>query len=295
MSNMKTNQIAFGIIAAGLALSANAGDVEAREDALSAGRVIIPGNSLIKISADRKDALYKCGDETTFSVTVNETDGVKASSGVVNWQLDNYGAKVFAKGKADLSKSNPFTIKGTMIVPGFLRIAVKKPGDKRFTAYSTAYEPEKIRTAIPKPADFDSFWNDAIAKLEREVPLDPQVEPVPGYPKNGCMAERVSFATANGKRVHALITYPQKPGRYPVRLGFPGAGPGPSLPKGKPDPTRITFTMNSHYYRIGDDKAETDALYAAEEGKWRKIHGPKKGNGAKSTGRTGRAHIQSAG
>ena len=49
--NMKTNEIALGVLFAGLALAANAGDVEAREDALSAGRVIIPGNSNIKISS----------------------------------------------------------------------------------------------------------------------------------------------------------------------------------------------------------------------------------------------------
>ena len=67
---MKTSKLAFGILVAGFALAANAGEVEAREDALSAGRVIIPGNSLIKISADRKDALYRCGEETEFSVTV---------------------------------------------------------------------------------------------------------------------------------------------------------------------------------------------------------------------------------
>ena len=273
---MKTNGIAFGIIVAGLALAAHAGDVEACEDALIAGRVIIPGNSLINISADRKDALYRCGDETAFSVVVNETNGVKASSGVVTWRLDNYGAKVFAEGTADLAKSNPFIVKGTMQYPGFLRITVRKPGDRRPQAYSTAYEPEKLRTAVPKPGDFDSFWDDAIAKLEREVPLDPQVEPVPGYPRKGCMAERISFATANGKRIHALLTYPLKPGRYPVRLGFPGAGPGPSLPKGNPDPAHVAFMMNSHYYRIGDNKAETDALYANEEGEWRKVHGPSK-------------------
>ena len=169
MCGMKAEGIAFGIVVAGLAFVAHAGDVEAREDALSDGRVIIPGDSLIKISVDRKDALYRCGEETAFSITVHETNGVKATSGIVSWQLDNYGAKVLAKGTADLSKSNPFTVKGTMSVPGFLRIVVKKRGDKRQKAYSTAYEPEKIRTAIPKPADFDSFWDDAIAKLTRSA------------------------------------------------------------------------------------------------------------------------------
>ena len=253
-----------------------AGDVESRENAHSDGRVIIPGNPRVAIAADRADALYRCGEETVFSVAVKGEDGALARSGTVSWRLDNYGAKVVAEGSADLAKENPFAVRGTMAVPGFLRITVRKDGDKRTTAFSTAYEWEKIRTAVPKPKDFDRFWDDAVGKLAREVPPDPQVEPVPGYPKNGIAMERVSLATSGGRRVHAVLAYPVKPGRYPVRLGFPGAGPGAMLENFKPAPGRITFLMNSHYYRVGDDKAERDALYADEEGEWRRIHGPSK-------------------
>lgn len=251
-----------------------AGSVEAREDAFSDGRVIIPGNSRIQISADRANALYKCGEETVFSVTVYDANKAKASSGEVSWRLDNYGSGVIAEGKADLSAANPFTVKGTMSVPGFLRITARQAGDKRPSAFSTAYDPEKLRTAVPKPADFDSFWDNAVAGLERDVPLDPKVEPVPGYPKNGCMAERVSFATAGGKRVHAVVSYPEKPGKYPARLCFPGAGPGFMMRSLSPDRGHVVFLMNSHYYRVADDKAEVDALYAVEEGEWRRVHGP---------------------
>lgn len=271
------NRLLFAILSACCAAgSLAAGEVESRENAHSDGRVIIPGNPHVSIASDRADALYRCGEETVFSVAVKGADGAPARSGTVSWRLDNYGAKVLAEGTADLAAANPFTVRGTMAVPGFLRITVQKAGDKRTTAFSTAYEWEKIRTAVPKPEDFDRFWDEAVAKLAREVPPDPQVEPVPGYPKNGMALERVSLATAGGRRVHALLAYPVKPGRYPVRLGFPGAGPGVMLENFKPAPGRITFLMNSHYYRAGDGKAERDALYADEEGEWRRVHGPNK-------------------
>jgi cephalosporin-C deacetylase-like acetyl esterase len=32
-----------------------------------------------------------------------------------------------------------------------------------------------VKASSPRPADFDKFWDDAVAKLDREVPLDPQV------------------------------------------------------------------------------------------------------------------------
>ena len=257
-----------------LTVSVVAGETEARENAHSDGRVVIPGNSRVAIASDRADALYRCGEKTVFSVAVKGEDGALARSGTVSWRLDNYGAEVLAEGTADLAKENPFTVRGTMAAPGFLRISVWQDGDKRTTAFSTAYEWERIRTAVPKPKDFDRFWDDAVAKLARKVPVDPQVEPVPGYPRNGMMMERVSVATAGGRRVHGVLAYPVDSGRYPVRIEFPGAGPGAMLELFRPAPGRITLLMNSHYYRVGDDAAERDALYAAEEGEWRRIHGP---------------------
>ena len=52
-----------------------AGTVEEREDALSAGAVIVPGNSNIRIFLDRNDARYRCGEEAVFTVVVGENGG----------------------------------------------------------------------------------------------------------------------------------------------------------------------------------------------------------------------------
>lgn len=251
-----------------------AGTVEEREDALSAGAVIVPGNSNIRIFLDRNDARYRCGEEAVFTVVVGENGGMNPVHGIVNWKIDNYGAKVIACGTADISQSNSFNVKGTMTVPGFLRITVTPQGGGKSTAFSAAYEPERICTAVPKPVDFDSFWDEAVANIEKEVPLDPQVDPVPGYPKNGVMVERVSFATAGGKRVYGVLSRPTKSGRYPVWLGFPGAGPGAMLLQRYADASHLSLTMNSHYYRVPADAKERDALYATEEGEWRRVHGP---------------------
>ena len=250
-------------------------EVVRREDSFSVGKVIINLDGRAKVSLDRKDALYRCGEESVFTITIFETNGVKATSGTVSWTLDNYGAHKFAEGRADLVKANPFTVKGTLQYPGFLRVTVRGECGKQLRQYSAAYEPEKIRTAVPKPDDFDSFWNGAVERLEKEVPLDPQMEPIPGFAKDGISAFRVSFATFGG-RVYGILTHPTDPknGPYPVKICCPGAGPGFALRRCRGEKGKICLYMSVHGFPIQDTDEETQKLYDAQEAKYRAIHGP---------------------
>ena len=187
------------------ALAGGVNEVELRENALSAGRAIIPGNKLIKMSLDRPEALYRCGETAEFTVAMNDGAGRPKTSGEIEWRLDNYGEELVAKGTVDLADANPFKIKGTLPYPGFLRLTVVPKGEWRKTYYSAAFEPERIRPAVPKPTDFDRFWDESIARLDRDVSPDVQIEAVPGFPAKGINLQRVSFATVGGRRVHALF------------------------------------------------------------------------------------------
>ena len=250
-------------------------DVIQREDSFSVGHPVINIDGRAKVTLDRRDATYACGQDAVFSVTIKDAkDGPLASSGTVRWRLDNYGAHVFAKGVADLAKANPFTVKGTLPYPGFLRLVVQDAKGKQIRAYSAAYEPEKIRTGIPKPADFDRFWDDAMARLEKEVPLDPQVEPI--GEKGGIASFRVSFATFGGKRVYGVLTCPTdaSKGPYPARVHCPGAGPGFIIRNCGGNRDYVTLTMSVHNFPIPDDDAGRKAAYEAQEAKYRAIHGP---------------------
>ena len=265
--------IAMVLCASGAGTVGN--DVVTREDSFSVGRTIINLDGTASVTLDRKDAIYRCGEEAVFTITIFETNGVKATSGKVLWTLDNYGAHKFGEERADLAKANPFTVKGTLQNPGFLRVTVRGDRGKQLRQYSAAYEPEKIRTAVPKPDDFDAFWDGAVARLEKEVPLDPQVEPIPEFTKNGITAQRVSFATFGG-RVYGILTYPTDPkkGPYPVQVHCPGAGPGFALRRCRGEKGKICLYMSVHGFPIQDTDEETKKLYDQQEAKYRAIHGP---------------------
>ena len=277
------HKIDIVVVAASLAafvLEANNRTV-AQEDALSAtigtDRTHIELPTRAKIALDRANATYRCGEEATFTVEVAETNGVKFKSGTVTWQLDNYGSHKFAEGTVDLSKQSLFTVKGTLPYPGFLRLSVRNgKGVKSFRRnYSAAYEPEKIRTGVPKPADFDRFWDEAMARLEREVPIDVQIEPVPSLSKNGVSVNRISFATFGG-RVYGSLSSPtdEKLGPYPARVHCPGAGPGFLIGNCIGDRGHVVLHMSVHGFPVPESDAERKALYDAQEAKYRKVHGP---------------------
>ncbi len=274
MKKIITRSLVCASLMTGMSQVATANDVVAREDSFSKGHPVINIDGRAQVSLDRRDATYACGQEAAFTVAIKtEKGGPLATSGVVRWRLDNYGAHVFAKGTADLAKANPFTVKGTLPYPGFLRLVVQDEKGKQIRAYSAAYEPEKIRTGVPKPADFDRFWDEAMARLEREVPLDPQVEPI--GEKGGIASFRVSFATFGGKRVYGVLTCPTDASKrpYPARVHCPGAGPGFILRNCGGNRDRLTLTMSVHNFPIPDDDAGRKAAYEAQEAKYRAIHG----------------------
>jgi len=268
--------VCFGISVL-LTLAAPLADEVVRENALTAGRSIIAGKGLARFDLDRDDALYRCGEEAAFTVTVYETNGVKATHGKILWRLDNYGAHRFAEGRPDLSQENPFIIRGTLSSPGFLRLTVLGERGRQIGAYSAAFEPEKIRVAVPKPDDFDSFWDDAVARLAKEVPLDPKIEPIPGYAKNGIVLQRVSFATFGGKRVYGALGSPAdlSKGPFPVDVHCPGAGLGFCLKRcfTACATNRISLFMSIHSFPIQETGEATQPLYDAQESAWRSIHG----------------------
>ena len=105
-------------------------------------------NGWYSVSTDHEDALYRCGERASFTVTVLGEDGQAATGGAVAVSLDNFGPAVQTNATFDLSRTNPFRISGTLGEPGFLRLCLEKTmGDAcgKTGFFSVAYEPERIR------------------------------------------------------------------------------------------------------------------------------------------------------
>jgi len=222
----------------------------------------------VEVRADRDSHVYRCGDSATFTVRVAGKDRQPLTSGQLRVVLTNFGTQQVAQAVFDLAKANPVTCVGTLREPGFLKCtAVAKLDKTEIKGLSgVAYEPEKIVAGSPRPADFDAFWDAAIARLESEVPLDPRVERFDRYCTDKHDAFKVSFATFDGLRVYGFLSVPKGPGPFPVEINVPGAGPGVIGPNvGMADRGFIHLVMNVHPFEPAADADSQKKRYAEQD------------------------------
>ena len=200
------------------------------------GRIEAFEKEVVTVTCDHTNALYAVGEEATFTVTVADTNGVPIKTGRMEVVVDNFGPGVIVSNWVDLAVANPFTVKGRLEKPGFLRLGLRggelaNPTEYLRNAFQTSvgYDPQSIRQAHPCPDDFDAFWAESKARLGREVPPDVKMEIDPAHSNDVDFTwYHVSFATF-GRRVWGHLIVPktaEKDARFPVKVEVPGAGYG---------------------------------------------------------------------
>ena len=209
----------------------------------------------IAIVQDRPSALYGAGEEARFTVTVSDDGGNVLKAGAAKWHLDNFGDVRISEGLADLAKDNPFTVKGALKEPGFLRLIVKSSTNSE--VQSVGYDVDKIRQNEACPADFDAYWTSEKARLAREVPLDARKKLVARLSSETYDVYLVSFATFGGKRVYGFLRVPRRAAAKPLPLvvQVTDAGIGAIAPWILDDDA-VSLTMNVHTFEPGETVAE---------------------------------------
>ena len=175
-----------------------------------------------QVENDHTNLIYRVGEEATFTVTALQ-NGKMATTGLVEFTLDNFGPLVQASNRVDLAAKNPFVVKGKLSEPGFLRLKLNAKDATK--VWGVGYEPEKIEKGSPSPDDFDAFWSAARAKLAKEIPLDAKMTKV----AERCTADfdyyRISFATF-GRRVYGYMSVPTDKSKAPYPVVFQVAAAG---------------------------------------------------------------------
>lgn len=216
--------------------------------AVAACVAVHAGGLKFDITSDRADATYKLGEQAVFTVKVLDASGAPAKSGRVKWNLNNFGAKVFASGEEDLSANGgTFTVKGAQTEPGFLRLDVVEKGKNPSSAkWGVAFEPKKIVPGTPYPDDFMDFWRAAIAKYDREVTEPIRVTEVKRTASSVMYELRIP--STQGRHVWGYFSEPvdKTKGPFPLHVNVPGAGPsswGCTM-----DGSAMYLKVNVHYY-----------------------------------------------
>lgn len=165
------------------------------------------GKHEIQITCSKPDHRFKCGEKVEFTINSNRKQQLLV-------RITKDGGKVLLSKKI----TPPAKVSATLEQPGFLRCMARV---KKVVTYCGAgVEPENIRPVHPKPADFDKFWDEAIAEFHK-LPLDLNTVKCP--PFRNLDIYRLDCANVNGKRAYAMLAIPKKHnGKVPLLTIFGG-------------------------------------------------------------------------
>lgn len=184
----------------------------------------------LAVKLDRADWRYGPGDTARYTISLTRHGRpVSDVPVVVEFSHDRLAAHridtvTLARGAV--------VVRGAMPGPGFLRAtAIVEIDGVRYSRYATAaFAPERIEPTTTMPADFESFWRDAIAEA-RKTPLEPKMTRMAERSTADVDVFHVSFQNQRaGSRLYGILSVPTRPGKYPAMLVVPGAGVRPYFP-----------------------------------------------------------------
>ena len=206
----------------------------------------------IRVALDHEDAMYKCGEQAVFTVTVMNGEQLHRE-GKASIRLSNDGLATFMTREVDLADENPFTVEDTMVAPGVLSLDVNVAAQPKalHKVFGAAFEPFLITPGAPAPEDFMQFWTGEKRKLERDDTEEHRAQsivklmPLPRLSNDKVEGFKVSFWNGTGT-IYGFLTVPRAPGKFPALVSVPGAGPGATGASMLED--FVCLVMNVHKY-----------------------------------------------
>ncbi len=194
-----------------------------------AGQVWAADTVDVSVVTDRPDAMYQCGEQAKFLVSVKK-DNAAVTSGEFTYTLTLDGARKITDGKQQLGAS-PAGIVGTLDTPGILRCTVVVPGEEKpvVKLAAAAFAPSGIEPTAVEPEDFVRFWNHNKQKLAAP-PMDVRLTKSMAASTKGMTVYKISLGNILGTRVYGWLGVPTSGGRHPAVLTVPGAGVYPIGP-----------------------------------------------------------------
>lgn len=176
---------------------------------------------------DHHDWLYETGDSAIVSIALYEY-GVPAAGKTVTYSIGPDMLADDTTGEVTLDADGKAVINmGTMQKPGFRDLKLQADYGRRKARHhvKVGFSPEKLTSYTGEPADFDAFWQKALAE-DAKFPLSYTMEPVEKYTtdKMTCQLVRMKLPGKWVKEMYAYLFIPKGEGKYPAVMCPPGAG-----------------------------------------------------------------------
>ena len=177
------------------------------------------------LSPSRPDWTYKTGEKAEVGVQV-----LRFGVPVPNVEIRcAYGPEMLESEKKETMflKDGVGKINiGTCKTPGFreLNVYAEVEGKDYSGQVKLGFSPEDIQPTVENPADFDSFWTEAVADA-RKNGFDANLEFLSAYSTEKVDVYLLNLSAGLGqKRIYGYLCKPRGGGKFPVLFSPPGAG-----------------------------------------------------------------------
>lgn len=184
----------------------------------------------ISITPEHPNGIYEIGQDVSWNLEL--ADGSAAAKADYDYVIRRNNLDVLKTGEIDLS-TGPARIDVTVDEPAMLYLQIKPPAgaakSQRPIAAGAAVAPRQLKPSVPRPDDFDAFWQAKIDMLQK-IPPNPVLTP------GEAGVADVDYATIrmdhiNGTHVHGQIARPKRDGKFPALVIFQWASPPYPLQK----------------------------------------------------------------
>jgi cephalosporin-C deacetylase len=174
--------------------------------------------------------IYGVGEKVGWTATL-PPDAVP--TGDYAYTIKKNNQAVIRTGHLDFSAGRA-TIEVTLDEPAMLYVQISPAGGQGHSsgavmAVGAAVAPEKLQPSVPRPADFDRFWDSKI-KVLKKIP-EHAVLTASDSGKPDIEYATIKMDHINGTHVYGQLARPKKPGKFPALVIFQWASPPYPLQK----------------------------------------------------------------
>lgn len=163
--------------------------------------------------------IYRMGETAGWAVFPAHGEAAPATK--YGYEIKKNNLDIIKTGTLDFA-SGSATIEATLEEPAMLHVTVNAEGAPPASTVQlgAAIEPTQLKPSVPRPADFDAFWDTQLEELSR-IPLNPVVTPVATTDGVGLSTVQLDCSRSH---VHGYLAKPIKPGKLPALVIFQYAG-----------------------------------------------------------------------
>lgn len=166
------------------------------------------------VTCEKPAGVYELGQPIHFHVQWNGPGDIKSPHSELR-----FGGRLIADRGSLLFKDNNAVVTAILNIPGTVLAVVtadSTDGTHHRAVGGAVAAPNKIVPAVPRPADFDAFWDSKIAELQA-VPPNPRLTQVDSE-KPGVDYWKITLDNIRGIHIQGQIARPHTCNKFPALL-----------------------------------------------------------------------------